>query len=106
MRFVVTALCVFCLAGCVSTRTAQIESNKAAALRGKVVATTLRPRAGLMAMTRGKAYFGVIGVAAMVEAGKAVVAENDIEDPAPLVSHSLLLAVQKQYGAVPATSAV
>jgi len=57
-------------------------------------------------MTRGKAYFGAIGVAAMVEAGKNVVAENDIEDPAPQVSRSLLLAAQKQYGAVPASSPV
>jgi hypothetical protein len=105
MRFLVAGLSVLCVTGCVSTRTAQIENETVNALRGKTVATTDRPRAGLMAMTRGKAYFGVLGVAAMVEAGQSIIKENDIQDPAPIVNHALLLAAEKQYGVVAATTA-
>ncbi len=104
MRLVVALLCVVGITGCVSTRNAQIENGTAAALRGKVVATTDRPRAGFFPMTPGKAVFGLIGAAAEIEAGKTIVAENDIKDPAPIVDHTLLLAAQKQYGIVPATT--
>jgi hypothetical protein len=104
MRLVVAALCVLCITGCVSTRTAQIENEKAAALRGKVVALTDRPRAGFVAMTPGKAAFAMIGAALMIEAGKAIVQENDIPDAAPIVDHALLIAAQEHYGAVPATT--
>jgi hypothetical protein len=97
-------VCVLCITGCVSTRTAQIESEKATALRGKVVALTDRPRAGFVAMTPGKAAFAMIGAALMIEAGKAIVQENDIPDAAPIVDHALLIAAQEHYGAVPATT--
>jgi uncharacterized protein YceK len=104
MRLVVVALCVLSVSGCVSTRTAQIENEKAAALRGKVVAMTDRPRAGFVAMTPGKAMFALIGAAAMIEAGKTIVKENDIPDAAPIVDHALLLAAQEHYGAISATT--
>ncbi len=105
MRLAAILLCSLCLTACVSSRTAQIENEKSAAMRGKVVATTDRPRAGLVAMTPGKAMFGMIGAAAMIEAGNMILDENNIRDPAPLVNRALLTAAQKQFGVVPATTA-
>ena len=105
MRVLIAVLCLLCLAGCVSTRTTHLENQRAAELRGKVVALTDRPRAGFVAMTAGKAMFGMLGAAAMIEAGKEIVTENDIPDPAPAVDQALMLAAQKEYGILPATIA-
>lgn len=105
MRTFIGLLCVVFLAGCVSTRTAQIENGKAGALRGKTVAVTTRPRAGFAAISRGKAMFGVIGGVAMIEGGRELVQEDDIQDPTPVLSRALILAAQTQYGIVPASTA-
>jgi hypothetical protein len=91
------------LAGCVSTKTVELPAERIAKWQGKTVALTDRPRAGFVAATAGKAAFALIGVAAMVEAGKTIVTENAIEDPAPHLAHDLLAAVTQQYGLVAAT---
>jgi hypothetical protein len=54
-------------------------------------------------MTAGKALFSVFGVAAAVEAGKTIIEENGIEDPAPHLARDLLATGQQKYGIVPAT---
>ena len=104
MRTIIGLLCVVCLAGCVSTKTAQIENSKAAALRGKAVAVTDRPRAGLVAMTRGYGMLGAIGAGVMIAHGENIIKDNDIQDPAPQINHALLLAAQSQYGIVPVST--
>jgi len=104
MRTLIGLLCVVFLAGCVSTKTAQIENGKAAALRGKAVAITDRPRAGLIAMTRGYGMLGAVGVGVMVAHGENIIKDNDIQDPAPQINHALLLAAQSQYGIVPVST--
>ena len=104
MRTVIGLLCVVFLAGCVSTKTAGIENSKAAALRGKAVAVTDRPRAGLFAMTRGYGMLGVIGPGIMLAHGENIIKDNDIQDPAPQINHALLLAAQSQYGIVPVSA--
>lgn len=104
MRMVIGLLCVVFLAGCVSTKTAQIENGKAAALRGKAVALTDRPRAGLFAMTRGYGMLGGIGAGIMLAHGENIIKDNNIQDPAPQINHSLLLAAQGQYGIVPVST--
>ena len=108
MRFVSSALCVLFVMVCVSTRAAQMDTTSAAGLRGKVVAITLRPRTAVIAMSRAKvSAHGLIGAVVMTQSnGKSAVAENGIEDSAAVVSQALLLAAQKQYGAVSAASPV
>ena len=101
MRTIIALLCVVSLAGCVSTKTAQIENSRAAALRGKVVAITDRPRAGLVAMTRGYGMLGAVGAGIMIAHGESIIKDNDIQDPAPQINHALVLAAQSQYGIVP-----
>jgi hypothetical protein len=101
VRTIIGLLCVVVLAGCVSSKTAQIENSKAAALRGKSVAITDRPRAGLVAMTRGYGMLGVVGVGVMVAHGENIIKDNNIQDPAPQINHALVLAAQSQYGIVP-----
>ena len=101
------SLCVaasMVLAGCVSTKTVELPLERLSKWRGKTVALTDRPRAGFVAMTAGKAAFAVIGVAAMVSAGKTIVEENGIEDPAPHLARDLLVVAEKQYAVVAATT--
>lgn len=105
MRTVVAIVCVVFLAGCVSTKTAQIGNGKAATLRGKAVAITDRPRAGLVAMTRGYGMLGVVGAGVMIAHGENIIKDNNIQDPAPQMNHALVLAAQSQYGIVPVSTA-
>lgn len=104
MRMVIGLLCVVFLAGCVSSKTAQIENGKAAALRGKAVAVTERPRAGLMAMTRGYGMLGAVGVGVMIAHGENIIKDNNIQDPAPEINHALVMAAQSHYGIVPVST--
>lgn len=104
MRTIIGLCCVVFLAGCVSTKTAQIADSKAAVLRGKAVAVTDRPRAGLVAMTRGYGMLGAIGAGVMIAHGENIIKDNDIKDPAPQINHALVLAAQSQYGIVPVST--
>jgi len=92
------------LAGCVSTRTAQVADAKAAEWRGKSVVLTQRPATDFIATTAGKAAFALVGVVAMLEAGKKIVQENNIEDPAPRLARDLLAFAQTQFGVTPAAT--
>ena len=91
------------LTGCVSTKTTEAPAEQLSKWQGKTVALSDRPRAGFAPMTAGKAMLGLLGTAALIEAGKTIVAENGIEDPAPVLARELLAAGEKKYGVVPAS---
>jgi hypothetical protein len=98
------------LAGCVSQRTTAVSDTTG--WRGKTVAVTARPPAGFAAMTGGKALLlgfgpigGAIAGAGMASAGKSIITENGIEDPAPRLDQDLLKVAGVQYGAVAASIA-
>src|SRR5256886_10427325 len=74
--------------GCVSTRTTQVDS-RTNAWRGKSVALTNRPPAGFAPVTAGKMMFGLIGAAAMVEAGWDVGVLKPPAGPRPVLCPSL-----------------
>ncbi|HTV95964.1 MAG TPA: hypothetical protein VME42_08165 [Steroidobacteraceae bacterium] len=93
------------LAGCVSTRNVSVGVERTKEWRGKTVALTSRPRADFVAMTAGKAAFGLIGAAAMIEAGNSIVEKNNIEDPAPILGQNLLSEAETQYSVVAAVPA-
>lgn len=90
--------------GCASVPTQSVSNQSMVAWKGKTVAFTSRPRPSMVMMTAGKAAFGLIGVAAGVSAGNALVKQDNIPDPAPLVAHDLLQIAEQQYGVVPASS--
>lgn len=54
-----------------------------------------------MAVTAGKAAFALVGAIAMEEAGKSIVQENQIEDPAPHLAQDLVKAAVEKYGVTP-----
>lgn len=90
------------IVGCASIPTQSVSNQSMTAWRGKTVALTSRPRPSMIMMTAGKGAFGLIGVAAGVSAGNALVKEDKIPDPAPLVADELLQIAERQYGVVSA----
>jgi hypothetical protein len=106
MKVVVAVLvAIVFLAGCVSTRNAAVSDERTKDWRGKTIALTARPRADFVAMTAGKAAFALIGAVAMIEAGKSIVEQNGIEDPAPILAQDLLIEAQTWYDVIAMTTA-
>ena len=93
------------LAGCVSTRNVTVSNERTKDWQGKTIAVTTRPRADFVAMTAGKAAFAVVGAVAMIEAGKTIVKENEVDDPAPVLAQSLIKVAETHYGVMPAMNA-
>jgi hypothetical protein len=93
------------LVGCVSTRNVTVTNERTQAWPGKTIAVTSRPRADFVAMTAGKAAFALVGAIAMIEAGNAIVKENDIQDPSPVLAKGLLDEARTRYGVVDAATA-
>jgi len=75
-----------------------LSEAAAATLQGKTVAVTRHKPASFVAMTAGKAGFGLLGVAGMVKAGNDFVADNGIEDPSVLLRAQLGALLQSHYG--------
>ena len=93
------------LAGCVSTRNVTVSNERTKDWQGKTIAVTTRPRADFVAMTAGKAAFALVGAVAMIEAGKTIVNENEVDDPAPVLAQSLIKVAETHYGVMPAMNA-
>lgn len=89
--------------GCATVPTQSVSNQSMSAWKGKTVAFTSRPRPSMVMMTPAKGAFGLIGVAAGVSAGNALVKKDNIPDPASIVAHDLLQVAEKEYGVVPAS---
>ncbi len=75
-----------------------LSQADAAALQGKTAAVVLHEPESFIAMTAGKAGFGLLGVGAMIKAGNTFVEENGIENPTTLVREQLSALLQSEYG--------
>jgi hypothetical protein len=75
-----------------------LSEDAGALLLGKTVTVTRHEKPSFIAMTAGKAAFAVLGVAAAVSAGNAMVKENGISDPADIIERELAGAVIRQHG--------
>lgn len=92
------ALCLSPLGARAAKAPTPISDADAAALRGKTAAVTLHETPSFIAMTAGKAGFGLLGVAGMVKAGNDFVKNNEIADPAILLRDRLGAMLQDTYG--------
>lgn len=78
------------LAGCANVSDTSLTSAPAAGPHpNQVIGYTGSAATGLLAMSPGKAAFGMIGGIAMAEAGKRIVRENNVEDPAAGMARGL-----------------
>jgi len=76
-----------------------LAAQDAQALQGKTIAQTAHEPPSLVAMTAGKAAFGLFGAAAMSAAGNAWVKEKQIPDPALGIREQLGALISQTYGA-------
>jgi len=76
-----------------------LAAQDAQALQGKTIAQTAHEPPSLVAMTAGKAAFGLLGGAAMAAAGNAWVKEKQIPDPALGIREQLSAVISQKYGA-------
>lgn len=88
------------LADQLKTKVTALPVAQATALQGKTVAVVLHERESFVAMTPGKAVFGMLGVAGMVKAGNDFVGENEIADPTLLIRDQLANTLRDRYGVV------
>jgi len=75
-----------------------LSQTDAAALQGKTAAVVLHEPESFVAMTAGKAGFGLLGVGAMIKAGNDFVEQNGIQNPTTLVREQLSALLQSEYG--------
>jgi hypothetical protein len=94
------------LAGCVSVEHIPLETGAAQTLRGREVAVASREQPDFAAMTPAKAALGLIGGAMMVEAGKQVVEENNVQDPAHAIAQAIAAELKDTHQLRLATNAI
>lgn len=68
-------------------------------MRDQKLSNTLRDKPSFSAMTAGKAAFGMLGAAAMINAGNKIIQENDVDDPANYIAESLLADLKVSFDA-------
>jgi hypothetical protein len=88
--------------GCVSTKTVPVDVASTSSFQGKTITTSRRGVPDFSAMTAGKAMFGMVGVAAMISKGNAIVRENKVEDPADYISSRLIADLAQKHSLSPA----
>lgn len=81
-RITLAAAVAVLLSACASVNHAPISAEAAGKLQGKKVAAARGEKPDFTAFTAGKAAFAVLGAAAMISEGNAIVKDNEIADPA------------------------
>lgn len=82
-----------------------ITGDETKAWAGKTVVLTARSPARFMAYTRTKMSFGLLGIAMAAQAGKQIIQENGVENPAPQIAKALFEAAKTSYRVTAATLA-
>lgn len=86
------------LTGCATVGKKSLDSKAAAALMDKTVVQTVHQKPSFTAMTVARVAMGPIGSAAMLVEGNAIVATNDIDDPAALIAGDLAAILEGEHG--------
>ncbi|MDG9671275.1 hypothetical protein ONV78_26310 [Hahella sp. CR1] len=86
--------------GCTTVKHIPLSESQSQELKGKTVVTSNYKMPDFAAITAGKAVFGVVGAAATISAGNAIVAENEIPDPALAIKAGLIEKMKISRGVV------
>ena len=88
-RITIAAAVVLSLGACTTVKHAPISQDSLSKLEGKSIVSARYGHPDFTAFTAGKSAFAMLGAAAMVTKGNAIVRENGIEDPAIAISAGL-----------------
>lgn len=87
------------MAGCANVNKQPITSAGISHLKDQPLVQTKRPLPDFAAMTAGKAAFALVGAALMISEGNALVAKNQIADPAGEIAANLAKELEAAHGA-------
>lgn len=95
---VVISVVLFLNAGCVSTKNIPMDHQAVLEDAPSTVTVTRREKKDFLAVTPGKAMFGLMGALAMASAGNTIIKKNEVEDPAVVIARDLSRELAGHYG--------
>jgi hypothetical protein len=91
-------VCWVIVSGCVAVRHVPLSESDSNRVGGKAVQRSLYQKPDFAAFTAGKAGFGPIGAALIIQAGNDLIRENAVDDPAIRIGQELAQALARRYG--------
>ncbi|WP_156455098.1 hypothetical protein [Janthinobacterium sp. B9-8] len=89
MKKLAVLISLLMMTGCASVEMIKASPEKISSINGKTLTTVNYEKPDFIASTPEKAMFGVLGVIAMVSAGNDLVKNNNIDDPAVMLTKEL-----------------
>lgn len=86
------------LSGCAPLNKQTITTKSLADMRGQTITYTARKKPDFSAATAGKAVFGMLGAFSMISEGNAIIARNNVADPADTIATGLAKELETVYG--------
>lgn len=99
MKKIGILLTALTLGGCVSVRSVPTPPGALDSLHGRHLTVVTYQKPDFAAQTYGKAALGLLGAAAMITDGNAIIADNQVPDPALRISTDLASALATDIGA-------
>ena len=90
--------CAIIVTGCVAVRQIPLPESESSRFTGRTLQRSVYPKPDFAAYTAGKAGFGLIGAALIIQAGNEIVREHAIEDPAIRISQEAAQTLVERYG--------
>src|SRR5579872_389729 len=106
MKKIGVLVAVLALGGCVSVRSVPTPSGALDSLRGRPLTVVTYKKPDFAAQTYGKAMLGGIGAVAAISDGNAIIAGNQVPDPAIQISASLAQSLASSISASGTTALV
>ncbi len=85
------------ISGCASIKHQPLTKESTENIHGKSIVNTQYEKPDFLAMTAGKAAFAVLGTVAMIAEGNSIIKENNVADPAVLISENLMDGLAKKH---------
>lgn len=85
------------MTACANIQVKPLDSSTGASLDGKTIVVVNYGQPSFVAMTAGKASFGLFGASAMYQAGKSLMIKHDIKDPAIKIRTNLISELKSKY---------
>lgn len=103
MKKISVLMAALCLGGCVSVRSVPTAPGVLDSLHGRLITVVTYKKPDFAAQTYGKAMLGGLGAVAVITDGDAIIADNQVPDPAVAISARL---AEKLAPAIAASSTV
>ena len=97
VKIIIPALLVLIVSACANVQVKPLGKSSDSLLQNKTMVVVNYGPGPFVAMTAGKAGFGLLGAAAMYQSGRNLVIKHNIKDPAVKIRENLIGALQQKY---------